>query len=76
MGMIEHVEDNAIEIVMIIISIVVIGIMAQILPGLIAASGFTGASATIVGLIPMFIPVAVIMACVAKMFGFLNVGGV
>lgn len=69
------IESQAQDILMLIITVVVTAVMALILPDLITAAGYTGSSATIVGLIPMFIPVAVVLAIVGKMFGFLHWGG-
>jgi carbon starvation protein CstA len=76
MGMMQNVETQAVEVLMIIISIIVIAVLALILPTLISAAGYTGSAATIVALIPMFIPIGVILAVVGKMFGFLTWGGI
>lgn len=68
-------EGMARDVLMLIITVVVVGVLSLILPSMITAAGYTGSAATIVALIPMFIPVALVLAMVAKMFGFFNFGG-
>lgn len=75
MGIMKGVEEQAVEVLMIIISIIVVAVLSLILPTLIASAGYTGAAATIIALIPMFIPIGIILAVVSKMFGFLHWGG-
>lgn len=52
---------------MVVVMVLVVAAMAVIIPDSITAAGFTGASATIVGLIPMMIPVAVIVMLVMRL---------
>lgn len=65
-------KDQATDIVMVVVLVLVVAAMALIIPDSITSAGFTGAAATIVGLIPMMIPVAVIVMLVMRLISGLK----
>jgi hypothetical protein len=75
MGQFKAYEGMAQDVLMLIITVVVVAVLSLVLPGIIETAGYTGSAGTIVALIPMFIPVALLLAMVGKMFGFLHFGG-
>jgi hypothetical protein len=56
--------DQAVEIIMLVVMVLVVSAMALLIPAAITAAGFTGAAATIVALITMMFPIAVIVTIV------------
>jgi hypothetical protein len=60
-------KSGAVDIVMLVVMVLVVVALAQILPASITAAGFTGAAATIVGLITMMVPVSVIIVFVMRL---------
>lgn len=68
------IKAKAEYIVMLMISIVVVAAMSTMLPDLIATSGFTGAGATLVALIPVFIPIGMVLYAFTGAFDFMKGG--
>ncbi len=60
-------ETEAIEVVLTVVMVLVVAAMSVMLPSMITAAGFTGASAVVVGLIPMMIPISVIVVLVMRL---------
>lgn len=69
-----NVRQQAEFIVMLMISIVVVAAMSTMLPALITNAGFTGAAATLVALIPVFIPIGMVLYAFGGAFSFLRSG--
>lgn len=65
-------ENRAIDVIMIVVMVLVTAAMALVIPGAIEDAGFTGASGTLVALIPMMIPVTVIVSLVMNLISGLK----
>ena len=67
-------KDAAVDVIMLVVATMIVAAMALTVPSAITAAGFTGAAATIVGLIPMIIPVSIIVMYVMRLIHALGQG--